>query len=168
MADLGLGFLDSVEEDDSDAGWRKDIMEETAKQESGDGDIKMEDSPFTNGHSVKEEMDEVESKAFTNLSIKVDDASLQSPSCMRSPSAPPEVSTPSAELPDDTSGLSVRELNRLKRKRKHGASAVVMASSPSTSTQAPRSAAGPPPSKYVILPLLQSCKLTIYHLESAS
>lgn len=125
MSRIGLGFMDGVDED----GLVDDLDKELVNDhEDEDHDMKAEQtsSPApTNGHaSVKSEDEDMKdaiipsrgSKLAIETSVKAEDPSPEDASA-----------SPSADSPVDLSGLSARERNRLKRKRKPGNSAFVSA-----------------------------------------
>lgn len=125
MTRLGLDFLDDGE-DDAANGWTQEIMEEvTVGQVEHETDDKMEvDSPQES--HVKSE--DVESP------ISMDTSTMKESS--HTSRAPVEGDHLTSDPPEDTSaGLSARERNRLKRKRKTGGGTTFI------------SAAVPPPAK---------------------
>lgn len=136
MGRLGLDFLDSVDGTDE-----MDIEKELAGDEA-DQDVDMEPS-------VKaEEVSIIISPYDGPPDIKMKEPSPPARSLSTTPAAPsPAASGPSAA--DDTSALSARERNRLKRKRKPGNSAFVAAPPPAQGSGAKYNANAAGPSKCV-------------------
>ncbi|KAI0927991.1 hypothetical protein AcW2_004145 [Taiwanofungus camphoratus] len=134
MGRLGLDFLDSVDGTDE-----MDIEKELAGDEA-DQDVDMEPS-------VKaEEVSIIISPYDGPPDIKMKEPSPPARSLSTTPAAPsPAASGPSAA--DDTSALSARERNRLKRKRKPGNSAFVAAPPPAQGSGAKYNANAAGPSK---------------------
>ncbi|KIJ17139.1 hypothetical protein PAXINDRAFT_130724 [Paxillus involutus ATCC 200175] len=135
MGRLGLDFLDSV-----GAAEDMDIDKELAIDAEGEVTSEADAQP------KKEEPSLSETPMDVDLSIKKE-RSPPARSQSSTPAAPSPITpvTPAAEA-DDLSGLSARERNRLKRKRKLGSSAFVAAPPPPPSSAGSRystAAAGP-------------------------
>ncbi|KDQ06750.1 hypothetical protein BOTBODRAFT_39402 [Botryobasidium botryosum FD-172 SS1] len=163
MKRLGLGFLNGVG-DDLDNDLEKELAVESSNIDESGSDVKMEDIQHTNGHnngngaSVKHESEhdasahDIKSRLKVNTRIaqvKSEDSTL---SAFASPNPTPSSEEPPA-LPVDTTGMSAREINRLKRKRKPGNTAFIAAAAlplaqPSKSNNTPAAQpSAPPPSK---------------------
>ncbi|KAL4253953.1 TATA-binding protein-associated factor Mot1 [Abortiporus biennis] len=110
MGRLGLDFLDSIGETED-----MDIDKELAADQ--DGDVEME-----NGVKVEEDSKPI-SPVDQPTKSEPRDSPIPGPSNSPTPAAPSPVSS----VVEDTSNLSARERNRLKRKRKPGNSAFVAA-----------------------------------------
>lgn len=141
MGRLGLEFLDDVGGAD-DMDWEKELASADAEATT---DIKVEDAPKQeNGHSKVE-------------------LPIEGPYTHKTESSPdsrPKSATPPAPE-DNLTGLSARERNRLKRKRKPGNSAFVAAPPPPQNLGAKYTAtpAGPSNSKYVF-PVLSPLRIS--------
>jgi TATA-binding protein-associated factor len=139
MGRLGLDFLDSV-----GAAEDMDIDKELAIDAEGEVTSEADAQP------KKEEPSLSETPMDVDLSIKKE-RSPPARSQSSTPAAPSPITpvTPAAEA-DDLSGLSARERNRLKRKRKLGSSAFVAAPPPPPSSAGSRysTAAAGPSNKY--------------------
>ncbi|KAI0078954.1 SNF2 chromatin remodeling protein [Panus rudis PR-1116 ss-1] len=139
MGRLGLDFLESVGGTED-----MDIDKELAAGEEGDVDME-------NGVKIEEG-----SKPVSPID---DDAkSKYSPAPGPSHSPTPAAPSPAASGPEDTSMLSARERNRLKRKRKAGNSAFVAAPPPPQSSNA----------KYTATPSGQANKARLVTAEDRS
>lgn len=156
MSRIGLGFMDDVAEDGLADDLDKELINEPEEDDQDMKDVKLEAaaSPApTNGHaSVKsedEDMKDVLSPPGSKLLLE--------------PPAKEEhldaSASPGAESPVDLSGLSARERNRLKRKRKPGNSAFVSA------LPGAKPGNGVPAAKYVfhLFILMPNFPLLIYH-----
>ncbi|TDL27615.1 SNF2 chromatin remodeling protein [Rickenella mellea] len=130
MGRLGLDFLDNVTEGD-DMDWEKELA--AADQDASTPDTKADDT-------LKQEAEE----------IKVD-SPTESPAVVKKESTPSDrqQSVTPAAADNDMSGLSARERNRLKRKRKPGNTAFVAAPPPPQNSNAKYAAtpSGPSNSK---------------------
>lgn len=130
MGRLGLGFLETVDGGD----WQKELVDsdlDVKMEEQEDNDEDMDVKPSTSSKPP--------AKPTLKTDVKSDDGtSIKSPTSNRGSQLP---STPLPEI--DTTGLSAREINRLKRKRKPGNTAFVSAPPPTVRQPPP----GQPPSK---------------------
>ena len=135
MGRLGLDFLDDDDLDldmdlDKELGANDQPDEtETNGHDQDNGlhiqtDIPPSDDPFDNNSPL------------TPIDTKVSSTKEPSPVDRSKSSTPaiPNPPSPSASAPDDLAGLSARERNRLKRKRKAGNSAFVAAPPPQASS----------------------------------
>jgi len=128
MGRLGLDFLDSVADD-------IDLDKELADD---DGDIVMGNNPGASAES---------SPPGSPMDVYAGTERTSSPATDAFPDKPAALSA--TEASKDTSAMSARERNRLKRKRKVGNSAFV-AAPPPQSSGAKYSAASAGPSKWVL------------------
>lgn len=144
MGRLGLDFLESV-------GGADDI--DIEKELAADEDEMNVDNEITtkadSSAKVDEDirMDEDVTPIVQPEPLKLD-MTIAGPSKSPTPAAPSPVPSNGAQPPEDTSNLSARERNRLKRKRKGGNSAFVVATASNTTTKF-SAAAAPPPNKFV-------------------
>jgi TATA-binding protein-associated factor len=119
MSRLGLDFLDAVADDDDGMDWEKELADEPEVDVAlaPMADIKVEQDnglvapmPITAGSS-------------NTTSARPTSASIPSSSSTPAP-------TGDMQIEEDLAGMSARERNRLKRKRKAGGSAFVAAAPP--------------------------------------
>lgn len=124
MRRIGLGFMDGVDDDPLADDLDKELVHDGDDE---DQEMKTEhaSSPApTNGHSVKSEDEDIKDilapSRSTRLSVETN---------VKAEDSQPEhnSASPSADSPADLNGLSARQRNRLKRKRKPGNSAFVSA-----------------------------------------
>lgn len=136
MGRLGLDFLESVGGAD-DMDLDKELADEVEQ------DVEM-------APAVKAEEDTAPSSPtdeFVDVKVKKEEIVLGR-SKSSTPAAAPSPG-PLSSAPEDTSALSARERNRLKRKRKPGNAAVVGAPPPPQASGAKYQASAAGPSKYV-------------------
>lgn len=115
MGRLGLDFLESVGGTDE-----MDIEKELVADQ--DGDVEME-------NTVKQEVDIKPISPLEDIELRAK-SPVTGPSHSPSPAAPSPTAFATTPVSEDTSALSARERNRLKRKRKPGNSAFVAAPPP--------------------------------------
>ncbi|EKM55940.1 uncharacterized protein PHACADRAFT_144887 [Phanerochaete carnosa HHB-10118-sp] len=136
MSRLGLDFLDTV-------GGADDI--DLEKELAGDEEEMTIDSE--NGVKVEEGVKTEEDVKLIIQPEPIKIEKFETPQAGPSQSPTPALSPAPSNGPppiEDTSNLSARERNRLKRKRKGGQSAFVVATAPSTSTKYNGAAVAPP------------------------
>lgn len=131
MGQLGLDFLDDVADGDDMMDIDKDLA--AADEMDGDAEAKSATTPLED--DTKQLRIDVSSDGLAS-------AKREPASAVRMKSATPGPSE------DDMSGLSARERNRLKRKRKPGNSAFVAAPPPQASGSKYNTAAGASSTKY--------------------
>lgn len=123
MSRIGLGFMNGVDEDGLADDLDKELVDDP---DDDDHDMKAEQmsSPApTNGHaSVKSEDEDMKDVLTPSRGPQ-----LVVETSVKAERHDEESASPSAESSVDLSGLSARERNRLKRKRKPGNSAFVSA-----------------------------------------
>ncbi|KAF8334134.1 uncharacterized protein EI90DRAFT_3051180 [Cantharellus anzutake] len=146
MNRIGLGFMDGV--DDDDLGLEKELVQEseTRSQSQMDIDVKQERSSSLVAMSDSEDVRMSSPRPVAKRArppMKLDLETFVQPIKPEDLGSPAPTDTPMDESSDfDLSGLSARERNRLKRKRKLGGAAFVSAlsnstkASPSTATPA--------------------------------
>ena len=148
MGRLGLDFLESVGGAD-DIDLEKELADEdemhidteptAPKLENGDEDVKMYD----------------EHEPILQPAPLMANTAVAGPSQSPTPAAPsPVPSNGAPAVVEDASNLSARERNRLKRKRKGGNSAFVVATGPPAASKYNANTAAPP-NKFVSTPVVQ-------------
>lgn len=143
MGRLGLDFLESVGGAD-DIDLDKELAaDEDEMMVDGENGVKME---------IDVKMEDVKMEEDTKPILQPQPIKLETPvagpSNSPTPVAPSPVPSNGAQPTEDTTNLSARERNRLKRKRKGGNSAFVVATAASSSAKYGPGVAAPP-SKYV-------------------
>ena len=144
MGRLGLDFLESVGGADD-----IDLDKELAADED-EMNVDCENpAQNENGAKIDEDvrMDEEVDPIMQPEPVQPEIA-LAGPSKSPTPAAPSPVPSNGAPVVEDTSNLSARERNRLKRKRKGGNSAFVVATAPPNASKY-GAATAPPPNKFV-------------------
>ncbi len=134
MGRLGLDFLDNFgANDDMDLDKELAAVSEPDAQASGENENPMDSDP---------------SPVSADLSLDVSAKAKKRSSSPRSKSTTPVAPSPSVpsgpQIDEDLTGLSARERNRLKRKRKHGNSAFVQAPPPTSSSKFQATTSGAP------------------------